>query len=233
MLPKSHKFPKDFYYSKKLLAGLGMPYQKIHVCENNCMLFWKKNENLKYCSFCKKCRYKKMVNKDGSVQTTSVPIKVLRYLPLKPRLQRLYLSQKTAKHMRWHKEGIHNNIGCMSHPSDGTAWKALDHYDPSFARDPRNVRVGLATDGFTPFNSNAAPYSCWPVITIPYNLPPSLCMKDEYVFLTLIIPGSDNPCKRLNMFMQPLIDELHDLWHGVRTYDSSRKEYFNMRVAFL
>jgi hypothetical protein len=26
MLPKPHKFPKDFYYSKKLLAGLGMPY---------------------------------------------------------------------------------------------------------------------------------------------------------------------------------------------------------------
>jgi hypothetical protein len=156
MLPKPHKFPKDFYYSKKLLAGLGMPYQKIHVCENNCMLFWKNNENLKYCSFCKKCRYKKVVNKDGSVQITSVPgsvqitsvlVKVLPYIPLKPRLQRLYLSQKTTKHMRWHKEGIRNNTGCMSHPSDGTAWKALDHYDPSFARDPRNVRVGLATDG--------------------------------------------------------------------------------------
>jgi hypothetical protein len=121
----------------------------------------------------------------------------------------------------------------MSHPSDGAAWKALDHYDPSFASDPRNVRVGLATDGFTLFNSNAAPYSCWPVITISYNLPPSLCMKDEYVFLTLIIPGLDNPGKHLNMFMEPLIDELHDLWNGVRTYDSSRKEYFNMWVAFL
>jgi hypothetical protein len=147
ILPKPHKFLEDFYYSKKLLAGLEMPYQKIHVCENNCMLFWKNNENLKYRSFCKKCRYKKMVNKNGSVQITSVPVKVLRYLPLKPRLQKLYLSQKTAKHMRWHKEGIHNNTGCISHPFDSTSWKALDHYDPSFARDPRNVRVGLATDG--------------------------------------------------------------------------------------
>jgi hypothetical protein len=63
------------------------------------MLFWKNNENLKYCSFCKKCRYKKVVKKDGSVQINSVPVKVLRYLPLKPRLQRLYLSLKTAKHM--------------------------------------------------------------------------------------------------------------------------------------
>jgi hypothetical protein len=76
-------------------------------------------------------------------------------------------------------------------------------------------------------------YSCWPVITIPYNLPPSLCMKDEYVFLTLIIPSPDNPGKHLNMFMEPLIDELYELWNGVRTYNSSRKEYFNIRVAFL
>jgi hypothetical protein len=74
MLPKSHKFPKDFYYSKKLLAGLGMPYQKIHVCENNCMLFWKNNKNLKHRLFCKKCIYKKVVNKDGSMQITSVPV---------------------------------------------------------------------------------------------------------------------------------------------------------------
>jgi hypothetical protein len=70
MLLKSHKFPKDFYYSKKLLAGLEIPYQKIHVCENNCTLFWKKNENLNYGSFRKKCRYNKVVNKDGSVQIT-------------------------------------------------------------------------------------------------------------------------------------------------------------------
>jgi hypothetical protein len=56
--------------------------------------------------FCKKCRYKKVVNKDGSVQITSVPVKVLRYLPLKPRLQWLYLSQKTAKHMSIKREFV-------------------------------------------------------------------------------------------------------------------------------
>jgi hypothetical protein len=33
------------------------------------------------------------------------------------------------------------------HPSDGDAWKALDMFDPDFAADPRNVRIGLTTDG--------------------------------------------------------------------------------------
>jgi hypothetical protein len=54
-------------------------------------------------------------------------------------------------HMRWHKEGVHENDELIVHPSDGDAWKALDTFDLDFAAEPRNVRIGLATDGFTPF----------------------------------------------------------------------------------
>jgi hypothetical protein len=39
VLSKNHKMPKDMYQSKKLLSGLSMDYEKIDVCENNCMLF--------------------------------------------------------------------------------------------------------------------------------------------------------------------------------------------------
>jgi hypothetical protein len=28
-----HNIPKDFYQSKKIVAGLGMTYEKIDVCE--------------------------------------------------------------------------------------------------------------------------------------------------------------------------------------------------------
>jgi hypothetical protein len=31
---------------------------------------------------------------------------------------------------------------------NGEAWQALDHFDPQFARDPKNVRLGLSSDGF-------------------------------------------------------------------------------------
>jgi hypothetical protein len=48
----------------------------------------------------------------------------------------------------------------MVHPSDGEAWKALDNFDPNFVRDARNDRIGLVTDGFTPFNESAASYTC-------------------------------------------------------------------------
>jgi hypothetical protein len=31
--------PEDMYQSMKLLFGLGMKYEKIDVCSDNCMLF--------------------------------------------------------------------------------------------------------------------------------------------------------------------------------------------------
>jgi hypothetical protein len=79
------------------------------------------------------------------------------------------------------------------HPLDGDTWKALDTFDPDFAAEPRNVRIVLTIDGLTPLGQMASSYSCWPVFVIPYNLPPSLCMKYEFIFLCLIIPGPDNP----------------------------------------
>jgi hypothetical protein len=63
-------------------------------------------------------------------------------------------------HMRWHKEDVRDNDDLIMHPSDGDAWKALDTFDPDFAANPRNVRIGLATDGFTPFGQMASSYSC-------------------------------------------------------------------------
>ena len=63
-------------------------------------------------------------------------------------------------HMRWYKEGEREDKNLMVHPSDGEAWKALDNFDPEFAREARNVCIGLATHGFTPFNENVASYSC-------------------------------------------------------------------------
>jgi hypothetical protein len=42
-------------------------------------------------------------------------------------------------HMRWHKEGVHENDELIVHPSDVDASKALDMFDPDFAAEPGNV----------------------------------------------------------------------------------------------
>ena len=155
------------------------------------------------------------------------------YFPLTPRLQRLYASKATANDMRWHKE--HNTEeGVMRHCSDSPAWKHFDQIHPSFAVESRNVRLGLCTDGFQPFGQTGQQYSSWPVIVTPYNLPPWMCMKDEYMFLSIIVPGPRNPKEKLDVFLQPLIAELKHLWEvGVQTYDVSSKHNFQMLAALM
>jgi hypothetical protein len=120
----------------------------------------------------------------------------------------LFLSKKIARHMRWHKGGVRENDQVMVHSSDSDTWKALDDFDVDFARDARNVCIGLAMDGFSPYNTSVMLYSCWPVFSISYNLPPFLCMKYEYMFLCLIISCPDHPGTHLNVMFKPLIEEL-------------------------
>jgi hypothetical protein len=160
VLPKNHKMPKDKYQSKKLLFGLGMDYKKIDVCGNNCMLFWKVTASEKKCTVCGECRFLEVQNDDGLTVPTKIARKQLRYMPLIPRLKRLFISKNTARHMRWHREGVRDNPDVMAHPADTDAWKALDAFDSSFADEVRNVRFGLAIDGFSPFNLTATSYSC-------------------------------------------------------------------------
>ena len=68
---------------------------------------------------------------------------------------------------------------------------------------------------------------------IPLSLPPAICMKDENIFLSLLIPGPKHPGNNLNVFLQPLVDEFKQAWSRVDTYDSSLKQNFNLRVSYL
>jgi hypothetical protein len=122
----------------------------------------------------------KVVNEDGASVTIKVAVKQLRYMPITPKLKRLYLSEETAKQMRWHKKGKRDSEDpdIISHPADTEAWEALNHFDPEFARDPRSVRLGLSMDGFQPHNEASSPYSCWPAFVMPYNLSLNKCLKE-------------------------------------------------------
>ena len=122
----------------------------------------------------------------------------------------------------------------MCHPSDPEAWKHFDRTYLKFAIEPRNIRLGLCADRFAPFGNSGKSYSCWPVILTPYNLPPGMCMKTPYMFLTLIVPGPQNSKKAIDIYMQPLIEELQRLWvDGVPTYDVSTDQTFVMKAALL
>ncbi|KAL5564923.1 hypothetical protein UlMin_028087 [Ulmus minor] len=85
--------------------------------------------------------------------------------------------------MRWHSMGKSKDNDVMQHPVDGKAWQEIDKRHPQFAGDVRNVRLGLAADGFNPFGNMSSSYSMWPVALTTYNLPPWICMKAESLML--------------------------------------------------
>ena len=56
------------------------------------MLFCKENSEKTRCDICNESRYKKPID----LNKKKIPRKVLRYFPLTPRLQRLFMADKTA-----------------------------------------------------------------------------------------------------------------------------------------
>ncbi|GJZ65627.1 zinc finger, PHD-type containing protein [Tanacetum coccineum] len=228
---KGYKLPPSYYAIKKTFKTIGLGYESIHACVNDCFLFrGDANKDVHFCPVCNTSRWK-----DSNTPGKKVPKKVLRYFPIIPRLQRLYKSSHTAKEMTWHATGKCTEPGKMQHPVDGRAWKDFDTKYLDFAAEPRNVRLGLAADGFNPFGNLSQSYSMWPVILTTYNLPPWLCMKESSFMLTLLIPGPKSPGKDIDVYLRPLIDDLKDLWAkpGVETIDVATGLKFNMRAMVL
>ena len=93
------------------------------------------------------------------------------------------MSSKTSSLMRWH-HNKRKKHGIMRHPANSLTWESFDELHQEFASDPCNVIFGFASDGLNSKNS----YSIWPVILIPCNLPPELCMRQSNMILSMLIP---------------------------------------------
>jgi hypothetical protein len=158
MLPEQHIMPKNLYESEKLLLALKMPYDKIHVCLKGCVLFRKEHADAKYCPKCKSSRYVEVDSGDGQKRQLKIPMRVLRHLSFLPRIQRLFMTEESAKQMTWHKNRKRYNPEKMVHPFDADAWKYFNARHLDKEEEARNVV--LAIDGFNPYGMMAVPYTC-------------------------------------------------------------------------
>ncbi|XP_056697520.1 uncharacterized protein [Spinacia oleracea] len=222
MLPDDNVLPSRTYEAKKTLSLMGLPYEKIHACPNDCMLYRNQNESLESCSVCNASRYKK--------EEGRVPAKVLWYFPIIPRFKRLFSNARDAEKLTWHFDSREDD-GFLRHPADSPQWRFIDGKFPEFAKEKRNLRLALSTDGFNPFGSLSSTYSTWPVVLITYNLSPTLCMKRRYMMLSLLISGPRQPGNDIDVYLAPLIDDLKMLLEtGVEVFDAYRNEKFNLKA---
>ena len=52
-------------------------------------------------------------------------------------------------------------------------------------------------------------------------------------FMSLLIPGPKSPGKDFDLFFEPLIEDLLELWKGVTTFDACTGQKFDLRATVL
>jgi hypothetical protein len=214
MLPKGHTLPPDRRNARLYITGLGMDYQKIDACPNDCILFRNEHAYARSCPKCGESRYK-----DG-MQGTTIPRKVLRHFPIIPRIRHMFKSKSTVELLTWHASN-RSEDKVMRVPADAPAWKHIEDTWPEFKVEPRHLRLGLASDGVNPFGMRSTSWSTWPVVIVNYNLPPWEATKKGNILLSLLIPGK-HKVKNMDVYLEPLVEELLELWEGVRVMDVSQ-----------
>ncbi|TYK14781.1 uncharacterized protein E5676_scaffold1610G00210 [Cucumis melo var. makuwa] len=114
--------------------------------------------------------------------------------------------------MKWHRDKCVETDDVLRHPADAEGWKHFDSEYPDFAFDPRNYVACCVT---------------------PYNLPPWKCMKETNFFMSLLISDPRSSGRKIDMYLQPLIEELKVWTFGVRTYNSLTYQFFQLFAALL
>lgn len=140
-------------------------------CKNSCVCFTGAYEKLNNCPNCDASRFKS----DGT------PHKYFEYLPLIPRLRAMAANRTLATKMRYRAHEHVYNPQKVVDVFDGAHYRSLLETPVSVAEeelpfwffsDPRDVALGLSTDGFAPFKHRKA--TAWPIVLYNYNLPPDI-----------------------------------------------------------
>ncbi|XP_019150567.1 PREDICTED: uncharacterized protein LOC109147363 [Ipomoea nil] len=178
---------------------------------------------------CGASRYKRKNVAYRCEDNKSPPAKVLWYLPVIPRFKRLFANKNDAKNLQWHAKGRKED-GKLRHPADSPQWRYINRMFPEFGNENRNLRLGLCTDGMNPHGNMSSQHSTWPVLLVAYNLP-RLCMKHNYIMLSLLISGPKQPGNDIDVYLSPLVEDLKMLWEeSVMVFDAYSQTNFTLRA---
>ena len=159
MLPENNTLPICNYEVKKFLCTMGLEYQKIHACPNGCVLYKDEFASLKTCPTCRLSRFKKKIDENsGDEDKDGPPAKVMWYLSIIPRFKRLFSIKEDVKNLKWHVDGRKYDK-LLQYLANSPQWKKIDETFPEFGAEPRNLRLGLATDGMNPYGNLSSKHS--------------------------------------------------------------------------
>src|SRR5271169_516685 len=207
-------------------------FKPIHYscCVNSCVCYTGYYEHHTKCPNpeCGEDRYK----------ANGKPRKYFNYHPLIPRLIALYRNPEYAEKMRY-RANYEHVPGETQDVFDGTHYQTLlktivpsdDENRPFFYfSDPRDIAIGISTDGFAPFKRRRQ--TCWPIIAIIYNLAPELRFLKPHRLDLGTIPGPKKPWDA-DSFLWPIVEEFSKLAISVKAWDVSTMSYFILRAYLI
>lgn len=225
LLPEQNCLPSSYEKALEKIKQFLVPIQKYHCCVNDCILFRNckdgKFEDMECCPKCMEPRFQ---------SHSKIPRKVFKYVPLGPRLKRMFSYEKTAKDLQIHMTAD-TSSSIVSDIHESNFWKEQYSTTGPFQGDPRGISLSFETDGMNPFSKEKVVYSMWPIIVTILNLPRILRNLPGSMLLMGIIPGRAEP-KNLDPYLCLLVDEIETL-NGLSFYDAYRREHFSLKVDIM
>ncbi|PIL32951.1 hypothetical protein GSI_05069 [Ganoderma sinense ZZ0214-1] len=208
----------------------GFQPESYDCCINSCCAFTGPHASLSACPYCSEPRY----NPSGK------PRKVFIYLPVIPRLKAFLANKPMATEMKYRaEEQARHTPGVIRDVTDSENYrtllnknvivdgKTLSH---KYFDDPRDVALGLSTDGFAPFKRCTK--TAWPLILFNYNLRPDIRTHLDNILGLGVIPGPKKPVD-FDSFLWPVVREFLRLSIGVHAYDSLKDAFFALRAYLI
>ena len=193
------------------------------VCTNDCIVFRKEHAESTQCPKCGSNRY--------IAPGSEVAVRKFNYLPLKPRLARLFGTASTAAVLQAHATA---ERGAKVYDiQQSSAWDAAYGQDGVFGRDPRGISLALCTDGVNPWAHNKVTYSMWPIMLTLLNLPRHLQNRFSSILLIGIVPGNGTQeAHDLNPYIDIMVDEMLEM-SSSKMFDAYQNAPFECKVSIL
>ena len=129
----------------------------------------------------------------------------------------------------WRSRTTHANV--YSDVYDGEIWKSFLSYEGRpFLSLPYNYAFSINVDWFQPYDRTQ--HSEGVIYMAVMNLPRTERFLQENIILVGVIPGPHEPSLNINTFLRPLVDELKQLWCGVKLVTRENVSVF-VRAALI
>lgn len=226
VLPKNNKLPSSYRQARSAIKNVLVPIEEYDCCVNDCSIFRNCCDgDYSTLTQCPKC------DSECFHEHTNIARKKFKYIPLGPRIKKMFSSNKVAELIQSHGGEIAGGMTCVADLHQSQAWKSIYSIEGHFKGDPRGISLSLCADGTNPYSKEKVSYSLWPLTLTILNLPFHIRNLSRSMLLAGIIPGKSEP-QNMDQYIEILVDEITSL-NTMQCYDAYQEEYFDMKVDIL